>query len=188
MIAVFDASVLIFLFEKDAAGPLDEATGQPLADCYDRVNHLVDSLTRERTKIIIPTPALGEILVKAGAAGPEWLRIISDNRFIRVAPFDLRSAVEFAAMQRERKASTAKGTEPKAKAKFDDQILAIARTEGAEVIYTADNGLARAATPDIRVVGLLDLPLPPVDPQLSLELDQSRPDASNAEPDEEPRA
>ena len=171
MIAVFDASVLIFLFEKDAAGPLEKATGLPVTRCYDRVNQLVATLTRDRSKIVIPTPALGEILVKAGAAGPEWLRIISENRNIRVASFDVRAAVEFAAMQRERKDAAIKGTEPKVKAKFDDQIIAIARVAGADVIYSSDDGLARAAAPRTQVVGLAALPLPPEDPQLTLGLD-----------------
>lgn len=170
MIAVFDASVLIFLFEKDAPGPLDPATGQPLSSCYDRVNHLVDTLTRDRAKIIIPTPSLAEILVKAGTAGPEWLRIIGGNRFVHVAPFDLRAAVEFAAMQRDRKAAGTKSHEPRAKAKFDDQIIAIARVEGADVIYSSDEGLGRTASPQLNAIGLSALPLPPEDSQLKMEL------------------
>ena len=186
MIAVFDASVLIFLFEKDAAGPLDKATGLQVTRCYDRVNHLVATLTRDRSKIIIPTPALGEILVKAGAAGPEWLRIISDNRNIRVASFDLRTAVEFAAMQRERKEAAIKGTEPKVKAKFDDQIIAIARIEGAGVIYSSDEGLARAASPRTQVIGVAGLPLPPEDPQLALALDTTVTIPTDSEEEEPP--
>lgn len=173
MIAVFDASVLIFLFEKDASGPLDPATGLPVARCYDRVNHLVETLTRDRAKIIIPTPSLAEILVKAGAAGPEWLRLISENRYIRVSSFDLRAAVEFAAMQRERKLTGIKSVEPRQKAKFDDQIVAIAKVEGADVIYSSDDGLTKSAPPAIEVIGLTGLQLPPEDPQMQLRLDES---------------
>ncbi len=173
MIAVFDASVLIFLFEKDASGPLDPATGLPVARCYDRVNHLVETLTRDRAKIIIPTPSLAEILVKAGAAGPEWLRLISENRYIRVSSFDLRAAVEFAVMQRERKLTGIKSAEPRQKAKFDDQIVAIAKVEGADVIYSSDDGLTKSAPPAIEVIGLTGLQLPPEDPQMQLRLDES---------------
>lgn len=173
MIAVFDASVLIFLFEKDASGPLDPATGLPVARCYDRVNHLVETLTRDRAKIIIPTPSLAEILVKARAAGPEWLRLISENRYIRVSSFDLRAAVEFAAMQRERKLTGITSAEPRQKAKFDDQIVAIAKVEGADVIYSSDDGLAKSAPPAIEVIGLTGLQLPPEDPQMQLRLDES---------------
>ncbi|MCA3438192.1 MAG: hypothetical protein INF48_12825 [Rhodobacter sp.] len=173
MIAVFDASVLIFLFEKDASGPLDPATGLPVARCYDRVNHLVDTLTRDRAKIIIPTPSLAEILVKAGAAGPEWLRVISENRYIRVSSFDLRAAVEFAAMQSERKLTGVKSAEPRQKAKFDDQIVAIAKVERADVIYSSDDGLAKSAPPAIEVIGLTGFHLPPEDLQMQLRLEGS---------------
>lgn len=185
MIAVFDASVLIFLFEKDASGPLDPTTGQPVSLCYDRVNHLVETLTRDRAKIIIPTPSLAEILVKAEAAGPEWLRIVSENRFVRVSPFDLRAAVEFAAMQRERRQTGTKSAQPRPKAKFDDQIIAIAKVEGADVIYSSDEGLAKAAPGRIEVIGLTGLQLPPEDPQLKLRL-ESAPNVEGRDPDEAP--
>jgi predicted nucleic acid-binding protein len=171
LIAVFDASVLIFLFERDASGPRDSATGLTLTRCYDRVNHLVETLTRDHAKIIIPTPSLAEILVKADAAGPAWLRIINENRFIRVVPFDTLAAVEFAAMQRDRKQLGTKSADPKAKAKFDDQIIAIARVEGADVIYSSDEGLAKAAAPQIEVVSLTALELPPENRQMDLLLD-----------------
>lgn len=173
MIAVFDASVLIFLFEKDASGPHDPTTGLPLAQCYERVNNLVETLTRERAKIIIPTPSLAEILVKADAAGPEWLRIVSESRAMRVSPFDLRAAVEFAAIQAERKRTGNKSAEPKQKAKFDDQIIAIAKVEGADVIYSCDDGLAKAAPAGIEVLSVTALPLPPQDPQIALPLENA---------------
>jgi predicted nucleic acid-binding protein len=168
LIAAFDASVLIFLFEKEASGPMDPATGRPLDHCYDRVNHLVATLTQDRAKIIIPTPSLAEILVKAGSAAPEWLRFINESRYIRVVPFDVRAAVEFAAIQRDRTQSGAKRTEPRAKAKFDDQIISIALVEGADVIYSYDEGLAKAAAPQMTVISILDLPLPPTNPQLNM--------------------
>ncbi len=185
MIAVFDASVLIFLFEKDASGPLDPNTGQPVTQCYDRVNHLVETLTRDRAKIIIPTPSLAEILVKAGAAGPEWLRLVSENRFVRISPFDMRAAVEFAAIQHERRQIGSKSTEPRPKAKFDDQIIAIAKVESADVIYSSDGGLAKVTPPHIEVIGLTELQLPPEDLQLKLRL-ESAPNVQGRDPDEAP--
>lgn len=168
MIAVFDASVLIFLFEKEANAPLVPGTDAPLARCYDRVNFLISTLESDNSKIVIPAPALGEILVKANAAGPEWLRIINSNRNFRIAPFDERAAVEFAEMQRERKIANVKSLEPRAKAKFDDQIIAIARVERADMVYSADDGLKKAASAKINVIGLFELSLPPEDPQPSL--------------------
>lgn len=185
MIVVLDASVLIFLFEKDANAPLDPATGAPVACCYDRVNHLVATLERNRTTIIVPTPALGEILVKAGDAGPAWLQILEKTQRIRVASFDKMAAVEFAALQADRMARGAKVSGGRPKAKFDDQIIAIARVSGAQTIYSDDRGLATAAGPWLPVIGLADLPLPPVDPQLTLKLDRSARAAEDQESDPE---
>lgn len=158
MIVVLDASVLIFLFEKDAKAPIDPETDKPLDRCYDRVNHLIAELAANSARIIIPTPALAEVLVMAGEAGPEWLNTIGKSRHFVVADFDVRAAVEHAA----RMASAPKPLAPtKQKAKFDHQIIAIARVAGADVIYSFDRDIVRNAGPGIGVIGGFDLPLPP---------------------------
>ena len=173
MIVVLDASVLIFLFEKDANAPLDPETGAPVDRCYDRVNHLVATLDRNRATVIVPTPALGEILVKAGDAGSSWLQILERAPRVRLASFDTMAAVEFAALQAERRARGAKASGGRTKAKFDDQIIAIARVCRAQLIYSDDQDLAAAAGPRLTVIGLASLPLPPENPQLALDLDRS---------------
>lgn len=71
MIVTLDASVLIFFFEKDAPAPTDPETGKPLDRCYDRVNHLIAEIAANSGKIVIPTPALAEVLVMAGDAAPD---------------------------------------------------------------------------------------------------------------------
>lgn len=120
MIVAIDASILIFLFERDAKAPIDEGTGEPLERCYDRVNHLVAELQASSAKVVIPTPALAEILVNAGDAGPEWLRIIEKTPRFMVAQFDKLAAAEHAASMLDRPRPIPQG---KRKAKFDDQIL-----------------------------------------------------------------
>jgi hypothetical protein len=56
--------------------------------------------------------------------------------------------------------------------KFDRQIVAIARTEGAQVIYSDDADLRRfARAAGIDVVGIADLPLPPESAQHGMPLD-----------------
>ena len=126
MIVVFDASVLIFLIEKHANAPLDPATGEPVDRCMDRIENLIATLQREKAKIIVPTPGLGEILVRAGNAAPDWLRILSRSAQFRIAPFDERAAVEFAAAQSSRLANKVKSAAAsRAKSKFDDQIDAL---------------------------------------------------------------
>lgn len=168
MIVVFDTSVLIFLFEKDANGPLDPETGEPLPFCYERVNHLVAELQDAKAKVIIPAPALAELLLKAGEAMQEWLNIIDKAPHITVAPFDTIAALEHAVRMGER--GKLRGAE-KRKAKFDEQIIAIAAVNRAEVIYSSDGDVKRGAGPGIRVVDLHDMSLPPEARQGQLFLD-----------------
>ncbi len=173
MIVAFDTSVLVYFFDEQANAPIDSSTGTPISECKDRLSFLIASLQREKAKIIIPTPALGELLVKAQQAAPEWLAIIHKSRHFRIADFDERAAVEFAATQAERIASGQKneGT-TRAKAKFDDQIVAIAAVEGASVIYSDDPHIKRLAGSRFKVIGVANLALAPQAAQFSLELDQ----------------
>lgn len=127
MTVAFDASILIYVIDEQAKPPTDPATGNPVDRCRERVTHLLESLQRQNAKIIIPTPALAEVLVHAATGGPEFLRILSLSRHFRIAPFDERAAVEFAARQADRIEVNARApATTRAKAKFDDQIVAIA--------------------------------------------------------------
>lgn len=173
MIVAFDTSVLVYFFDEHAKAPIDAATGAPVSGCKDRLNFLIATLQRDKTKIVIPTPALGELLVKGREAAPEWLAILHKSRHFRIAGFDERAAVEFAATQAERLASGQKNEgATRAKAKFDDQIVAIAAVEGATVIYSDDPHIQKLAGSRFEVIGIPDLPLPPQEPQFSLQLDQ----------------
>ena len=113
MIVVLDANMLVYLFDEKANPPLSKATGQPVDRCKERLDHLVASLAKDKAKIIVPTPALAEVLVYAQQGAPERLNIIKTSKHFRVAPFDERAAVEFAAAQ-----ANGRGSTPRAKAKF----------------------------------------------------------------------
>ena len=81
---VFDANFLIyFLDPKIKAG-----AGNNVA-----VDYLVATIQKTGERIIVPTPALSELLVKAGDAGPRYLEIVARSRFFRVAEFGERAAV-----------------------------------------------------------------------------------------------
>jgi predicted nucleic acid-binding protein len=108
-------------------------------------------------KIIIPTPALGEVLVKAQQAAPELLRYLTSSKHFRVAPFDAMAAVEYATMHGARLGKTITN---RAKAKFDEQIVAIARVENAAIIYSDDADIVKLAGPRMQVLGIASLPLP----------------------------
>jgi predicted nucleic acid-binding protein len=157
VIVAFDATVLIYIIDENAPPPHDPATGQPVKDSKDRLEHLLITLQKENAKIIIPTPALGEVLVRAQQAAPELLRNLTSSKHFRVASFDARAAVEYAAMHAAR---LGKATANRTKAKFDEQIVAIARVENATVIYSDDADIVKLASPRMQVLGIASLPLP----------------------------
>ncbi|MCY4214120.1 MAG: PIN domain-containing protein [Gammaproteobacteria bacterium] len=166
---VFDATTLLYFLEKDAKPPLDPATGTVVTDPKARIDFLISNLESRRETIVIPTPALSEVLVHAGKAGPEYLKILSSTRCFRVEAFDQRAAVELATMTYDAISvgDLRAGTNAtRAKLKFDRQIIAIARIQGQTAIYSDDGDVAKLAKPlDIKVIPVHDLPLPPTDPQ-----------------------
>lgn len=96
--AVFDATALIHLFEPKAAAAIDPDTGQPVTHAKERIDHLVASLEQARRKIVIPTPALSEVLVYAGSATADYLKVLHGSSAFRVVPFDERAAIELAVL------------------------------------------------------------------------------------------
>lgn len=161
---VFDASILLFVLDENvsASGP----------NARERVEYLIDTLSDLKEKIIIPTPALSECLVHAGPAGPQYLRIIQQQSCFRIAGFDERAAIEAAARTFEaRQRGQRKGGNPdtsKVKIKFDRQIVAIAKVEGARAVYSDDADVVDyAKQAGMDGYRLADLPTRPLDPQVS---------------------
>jgi len=106
------------------------------------------------------------VLIGAGEAAPKYLEIINRSSRFRVASFGERAAVEAAAAHREMiDAGNKKETgEIWAKVKFDRQIVAIAKVEGADCIYSNDQDIAKYAKREgILVISIPDLPTPPKD-------------------------
>ena len=175
---VFDATILLALLWPDGPPPLDPDTNDPVIGYRKRIDFLVQRLERQRTKIVIPTPALSEILVRSGQAGPEYLSHICSTAVFRIVPFDVRAAVEVAAMTRDAisggdKRSGGAGTW--AKIKYDRQIVAIAKVEGAATIYSDDRNVYNFGTAaGLTVLRIADLPLPPEDTQPVFDFEDGR--------------
>jgi predicted nucleic acid-binding protein len=128
---VFDANFLIYFLDpklKDGAG------NNP------RVDHLVETIDQDRERIIVPTPALSELLVGAKDAAPQYLDTINRSRYFRIEPFGERAAVEAAAMTRDaigRGSKLGPAIESSwAKVKFDRQIVAIASSRSQRHLFT----------------------------------------------------
>jgi hypothetical protein len=124
---VFDATILMLLLRPNAGQPTD-SSGQPITQVQERIAHLLQTLEKNRTRIIIPTPALSEVLVRAGNAGPQIVETLGRSAVFRIVSFDSLAAIEAAAMTRAAIDSGDKrgGVDAAwAKVKFDRQIVAI---------------------------------------------------------------
>lgn len=169
---LLDSSILLFFLEKETPSPLDPSTGKAIEHAKERIDYLIKTLQEDGNIIVIPTPVLSEILVRAGKAGADYYQILNGSANFRIAPFDTRAAIEVASMANGTgKSGNKKGglASTYAKIKYDRQIVAIAKTEKVTIIYSDDKNLQTLGeSHGIKSYGLADLPLPPSDPQTSL--------------------
>jgi predicted nucleic acid-binding protein len=154
-VVVFDTSFLIPLLDPRVKG---------IGEVDAKLLHLIETLDKQKDVVIVPTPALSETLIGAGDAASQYLDILSKTPRFRIAAFGPRAAVEAAERHRQalRNNDKKEGAESWAKVKFDRQIIAIAKVEGAERIYSNDTDIYRFGRADgLQVVRLEDLPAPP---------------------------
>jgi predicted nucleic acid-binding protein len=178
-VVIFDSAVLLLALDASAQIPNDPATRKPVDKGRERVEHLIDTLSDGRTRILIPAPVLAEVLVHAGAATAQIVAKFRTVTGLIVGDFDSVAAVECAqltgaAIVAGRKRGAAKD-QPWQKVKIDRQIVAIAKVHNAETFFTCDSGLAALAEAEgFTVKHLADLPLPPVKAQTELEFEQGQ--------------
>lgn len=162
---LLDATALMLLVHPEAKAPTDPSTGQPVDRIAERFRLLEEEITRQGNTIVVPTPALAEVLVGLGDAGPAVLDRLNRSARFKIAEFDTMAAVEVAAMTREaiRAGDKRGGSEANwQKVKIDRQIVAIARVRQVERIYSDDAGVAGFATRiGIQVMPTWEMPLPP---------------------------
>jgi predicted nucleic acid-binding protein len=158
---LFDAGILIKLL--DAKTP----DGQ-----REKLDYLIATLQKTKTKILIPTPALSEFYVKAD---PDVLANFKGKSAFIIASFDEKAALECsisvadAILSRDKKA--AQPDAPWQKIKFDHQIVAIAKCNGATTIYSEDAGLRKfAELLGLEALSTDDLPDNPALKQQKLDL------------------
>ncbi len=175
---VFDASMLLLVLDPNAKSPNDPATSAPVEKAAERIEYLIETLTADREQIIIPTPVLSEVLVLAGSAMLSYIEFLEKQVAFRIAPFDQKAAVEAAialsdAIKRGgHRVDAANPDATKTKIKFDRQIVAIAKAEGAHSVYSDDEDVHRyAKLANLQAYRTDELDLPPDDPQQALDLD-----------------
>lgn len=170
---VIDATTLMLLLRPGVPIPND-ANGVPIDRPKERIEFLVQQLDKAGTKIVIPTPALSEALVRAGVAGSQDLvDKVQKYAVFRIEAFDLRASIEVAAMSRDALAGGNKRGKAAnatwAKVKYDRQIVAIAKVHAATTIYSDDGDIrSLGERARVKVVSVADLPLPPQKAQMDL--------------------
>lgn len=167
-----DATTLMLLLRPGIPIP-NGPNGVPIDRPKERIEHLVGELQKSGTRIVIPTPALSEALVRAGVVGSqELVDKLQKFAVFRIEPFDLRAAIEVAAMSRDAVASgnkRGKSDATWAKVKYDRQIVAICKVHGVTTLYSDDGDIRNlGGQAKIQVVSVADLPLPPQKAQLEL--------------------
>lgn len=169
---VIDATNLLLMLRPDTPVP-PGPNGVPIDRPKERIEYLVQQLDKAKTKIIIPTPALAEALVRAGpAATQQIVEHLQRYSVFSIEPFDTRAAIEVAAMSRDaltRGSKKGASNATWAKVKYDRQIVAIAKVHGATTIYSDDDDVQALGTrAKVNVIKLAALPLPPQKAQLDL--------------------
>jgi predicted nucleic acid-binding protein len=164
--------MLSLALHQRARFPRDPETDAPIQEPAKRIQFLVDELTKQRATIIIPAPALSEFLVVVHPAGPEYIQTLNRSARFDIQPFDTRAAVEAAEMYRsfidagDRRGGS---DDDRQKINVDRQIVAIAKVNGAERLYTADRGIILIGDRwGLPCAPVWKLPLPPLDAQPNL--------------------
>jgi len=170
-VVAFDTSILLLTIHPEAGCPTDPKTGKALEYAKQRVDYLIRKLEENHSKVVIPAPALSELLVHAGAATNEYVDRLSKPPF-SIAHFDARAAIECAEAIR-KQGIRGKGQNTRAKLKFDRQIVAIAKVCRAETLYSDDRDIyGYAKDAGIAVVRSYELELDPADRQHEIDFGQ----------------
>jgi len=85
---LFDNNFLTYLLNQNSRPPAHSETGDPVEHAKARVEYLIQCLEKSKERVLIPTPALAEVLVFAGDALEEWMNIINTTSVLEVVDFD----------------------------------------------------------------------------------------------------
>lgn len=131
---VFDSTYLIDLFNPKLAG-----------DQRAALDHLIRDLSKSRLRVLIPSPCLTELLIRAGKARDQYVQRLGNASSFEVIPFDRRAATECALLLEEAWDSKSQRDITRTKFKYDWMIVACAASRGVQKIYTDDIDILRCA-------------------------------------------
>lgn len=155
---VFDSTYLIDLFNRKLSG--DKRTA---------LDALVAELSKAKTRILIPTPSLTELLIRAGTARDQYVQKLGNSSVFEVIPYDRRAATECALVLAEAWDSKSQKAVSRTKFKFDWMIVACAASRGVQRIYSDDADIGRCAVQrGIKTVKQSELHVPQESRQLRI--------------------
>ncbi|MBT9291454.1 type II toxin-antitoxin system VapC family toxin [Prosthecodimorpha staleyi] len=153
---VVDANFLVLMFDHDAMPHIPRGA--------DRIRHYIDILTSDRQTIVIPTPAISELVVGRLPRLNEIITEIRRQRCFKIQDFDQPIAIETGIIidATFRRRSETPPVDSRNAFKYDAMIAATARVLGADAICTDDRGYGKWVDgTNIAVRKIADLPLPP---------------------------
>ncbi|WP_124253716.1 type II toxin-antitoxin system VapC family toxin [Cereibacter sphaeroides] len=172
MIAAIDNTFFTLMVNPSALARPNPNTGLPTPHVRERIESLIDDLSKSGSQLLVPTPALAETLCISGSAD-RLLEQLSGYSCIETVGFDKRAAFEFSEIIRSAKNNGDKRCGVAGKwqyLKIDYQIVAIAKVNGATVFYSDDDGQSRfAELAGMQVVHTWNLPLSPARAQILIE-------------------
>jgi predicted nucleic acid-binding protein len=166
--------MLSILLNPNGRIPFVDGTTVPVEFARERAENVVVTLQKQRRKIIIPAPALAELLTVIGPTAHQYVNLLSRSRIFEIGVFDARGAAELALLNRDtfHHQDQKTGAEPYQKRKVDRQIVAICKVYGVTELYTDDKDLAkRALLCGITPLRISDCAIPDSARQTSLQLE-----------------
>ncbi|WP_370338346.1 hypothetical protein [Parvularcula marina] len=165
MAVALDAATLSVWLHPEAEPPKDPDTQQPVHMARERIEAKIQNLQKSKQRVIIPTPALAEVVCFGEIDTASLVSSLQSNSAFEFADFDVLAAIELAEMTR---TATSLGDKrsgmsdvPYQKIKLDRQIAAIAKVKNVREFHTDDKSLGHFATlAGLTVVRTRDLPLP----------------------------
>ena len=148
---------------------IDPGSTQNTNNRVDRVRHFISEISKSGEAIVIPSPALAELVAGRASRVEEIVETIRQFRVMEIQALDTVIAIEtgerIAAVQaRIPEAQRLPGW--KVAMKYDAMVAATALVRGARAVVTTDDGFEKyLERSPVSVLRIDDLPLPPDDPQ-----------------------
>lgn len=144
---VVDANILMQILKVGGRNDLKcPRTGKLIDNPEGRAEALLDLMTVKADRILIPSPALSEILVRVDQhLHREYLAAINSTACFDLINFDAISAISCAQLVNSAELKQLKGDSDRSKISFDRQIIAMTQAYGGDELWTHDKDMLKKA-------------------------------------------